>query len=148
VQSAGGDAPEISDAHHPGGAREDDRFTTAAATVSVEVGAWQEQHGEYSIDEMKERRGTATQGERRQPDQSLQRRQAGHDEVAGAKARRHRCVPKVLVGPPNRHEDREHEERTCAETMQEGEGGGQQILVWPKILTLERSKPVRGSSRR
>ena len=139
--SAGRDAAEVGDAHHPRGAGKDHRFAPARSSLRVEVSTRKKKDREHSVDEMQQLGRPSAKCESGKTDQPLHRGQAGHDQVAGPKPAGHLRVAKVAVGAPDGEHEREHEQGARAEAVEEYERLHHAWFRGP-------ARPARGSSRR
>src|SRR5450759_700589 len=120
-RSAGGDPPEVRDAHHPRGAGKDHRFAPARSSVRVDVGPRKEQDGERSIHDVQQFGRPTPECESGKTDQPLYRGKTGHHQVARAKTAGHLRVAKVSVGAPDGEHESEDEKCPRAHAVKEYE---------------------------
>src|SRR5438094_4813419 len=98
---AGGYPPEEGDAHDPRRPGEDQGLAAGSALVRVDVRAGEEQRRERAIDHVQQPgAGVAAPDQGRQAEQSLDRREDGHDHVRRAKAAADRLVAEIVVSAP------------------------------------------------
>src|SRR5467141_2546299 len=119
---AGGYTPQVGDAHDPRRAGEDQRFAPRAAALAIEIGAGQENNSEGPVDEVEKVRRPAAQQQAGQAEQTLQRGEAGHDQVGRPEAPADGLVAEVVVGAPEAEHHRVDDQDAGAVAVEESEG--------------------------
>src|SRR2546429_7517690 len=108
---AGGYPPEEGDGHNPRCAREDKGLAPRVALTAVDISARKKQRRERSIDHVQDPgAGIAARDQGRQTEQSLHRRDDGHDHVGRAIATADGPVAEVVVSAPQAEQDRKGNE--------------------------------------
>src|SRR5216683_3515696 len=93
--SACRDSAQVCDRDDPRCPGKDHRLAPLRTALRVQVSARQENHGEDPIDHVQDPARRVTESKDGESRESLDRREAGHDQVAGAKSAAHLGVTEV-----------------------------------------------------
>src|SRR5438876_1317836 len=116
------DTSNVSDAHDPRGAGQDQGLAARFAASRIDIGAGEEDHGERAVNDMKQLGRPGAKEQKDQAEQSLDRRDARHDQVGGPEPPADALVAKVVVCAPKAEKHGEHHQHARAIAMQKGEG--------------------------
>src|SRR5437899_8691035 len=93
--------------------------------MGIQVCARKEQHSEDSVDDVQEPGGRVSCYQEREPEESLEGGQAGHDQVARAEPTAHLRMAEVSIRAPDTERNREGDQRSRTHRVEEDERVGQ-----------------------